>query len=122
MGLRGFKALSRRIRDADMVKALTPVMNLQGDRLKFAIEEEAPVRTGRLRDSFTVKLKDSSDRIIVEYQSDAPYAQFVIRGTRYQVANNFPERAFKRMIPEMIEAIVKETRQYTQGVIDGKRK
>lgn len=122
MPLTGFRALDRRLKDIDMTRALQPSLEEQAQRLEFEIEQEAPVRTGELRDSFEVTLSDSNqDRLLVKIESDADHAVYVVRGTRYQEANNFVDRAFRRVEDELIDNIKEDTLDYLSNQIKAKR-
>lgn len=123
MPLRGFRALEARFRDAEVARALVPTMREEADRLEFLLEENASVLTGELRDSFEVELKDSQDRILVEYTSTAPHAPFVIRGTRTQEANNFVDRAYVEWSEDAVKNIRQDIVRYIQNsVINNKQR
>lgn len=58
-----------------------------------AIQEEAPVRTGFLRSTVKGHAVGGAATFVIS----APYAPYVIRGTRYMAANPFPERGLQKM-------------------------
>ena len=54
----------------------------------FALKEEAPVserpdkQGGRFRDSIGFRIETTSDRMLLQFVSTAPYAQYILDGTR----------------------------------------
>lgn len=64
-----------------------------GEELLSLIQQEAPVKTGALRDSFRV----DADKKDVAVLTDSSYASEVIFGTRTKSGNNFPQRAIERL-------------------------
>lgn len=49
--------------------------------IEVSIAEEAPVRSGRLRDSITHRKRFGISGVAVEFGSDVPYARYVEEGT-----------------------------------------
>ena len=57
------------------------------------VKNEAPVRTGRLRDGHTVQVDGLQAYIL----NNVEYASYVIYGTSRQAPNNYPQRVANRM-------------------------
>ena len=73
--------------------SMTEVIEYTANKINDAIKEEAPVRTGNLRDGHIVRVNGLSASIL----NDVPYAPFVIYGTSRQAPNNYPQRAINHM-------------------------
>lgn len=71
-------------------------LNDVGLRATALCQQEAPVRTGNLRRNTQFERATGPMRY-VRVNFNAPYSVYVILGTRYQSANDFPHRALDRM-------------------------
>ena len=91
------KATSKFIPDVSAQKKIDDeiLQNLLKDGGIFVdlIQQEAPVKTGALRDSFRVDA-EKKDVVVL---TDSDYATEVIFGTRTKSGNNFPQRAVERL-------------------------
>lgn len=67
-----FNAMARLVGWADRV----------GPLMREALQKEAPVRSGRLRDSIRYRRRTSGDGLAVEWSANTPYADFVVHGTQ----------------------------------------
>lgn len=74
-------------------EALRDSLTYLGETAVNAMKSEAPVRTGRLRDGHYLTVQDLS----VSIGNNVEYAPYVIYGTRYQSANNYPMRVMSSL-------------------------
>lgn len=73
--------------------SMTEVIEFTANKINEAIKNEAPVRTGNLRDGHIVRVNGLTASIL----NDVDYAPYVIYGTSRQPANNYPQRAINHM-------------------------
>ena len=93
-------------------EALKDSLTYVGETAMNEMKNEAPVRTGRLREGHYVTVNDLS----VSIGNNVEYAPYVIYGTRYQSANNYPMRVMNRLnMSEQIHSRFSES-LITQGV------
>jgi len=77
----------------DIDKEVLDQLMKDGGTLVEYIKQEAPVKTGALRDSFDL---ESQNKAAVVF-TDSTYATEVIFGTRTKSGNNFPQRAVEKL-------------------------
>lgn len=65
---------------AEVSRARRDEMRGLGRRVVQALQNEAPVRTGRLKRGLRFKTYDSGSRLELRITSEAPYTEIVIRG------------------------------------------
>lgn len=75
-----------------------------GEKCVAAIQASAPVRTGRLRDSFTYEIQE--DGVLIS--SGIEYGVFVEYGTVNQAAQPFFEISIRQFIPDLISQLERE--------------
>ena len=77
-----------------------------------AVRDEAPVRTGNLRDGHYM----TSNKLTYMIGNNVEYAPFVIYGTSRQAPNNYPARAINRMnVSETVSSLFNQS-LITRGV------
>ena len=85
-----------------------------GDVVKEAIQKEAPIRTGKLKESITVsrvKNKDGAKRVEVGPDKDVFYSRFVEFGTVKMKANPFMARGYETSKENAMETIEKKLKE-----------
>lgn len=65
---------------AEVTRARREEMREMGRRVVKALQDEAPVRTGRLRKGIGFKTYESGRELEIRVTSEAPYTEYVIRG------------------------------------------
>ena len=112
--LNGFREFNKRIKDADIINAVQPVVELEMSReIREEIDREVPVDTGRLRDGWRTETGAiSKDRTEVRTVSDVDYGVYVNYGTARQPANDFMGRAFDNWSEQAKNRIEQEALQY----------
>ena len=75
------------------IEAINDVMEYTTSMLLEAVKDEAPVRTGNLRDGHYM----TSSKLTYMIGNNVEYAPYVIYGTSRQAPNNYPSRAINRM-------------------------
>lgn len=73
--------------------ALQEALEYMGNEFLNALKDEAPVRTGRLRDGHYMNVSKDT----VSIGNNVEYASYVIYGTSRQAPNNYPSRVASRM-------------------------
>lgn len=141
------------IQNADKAKSLLERFQWKTASVRWAsevapkvldeIKREAPVRTGALRDSTTVRVESRGDRVKLVFSADEPYAPFVIHGTAPHMIfpksaralhwttggadafatrvshpgtrpNNYPERGTRKILGDISLKMVEAIRQSTK--------
>lgn len=74
------------------IDALQDTLGYMGDLFVQGLKDEAPVRTGRLRDGHYSMIM--SNQVLIG--NNVPYAKYVIYGTSRQAPNNYPARVANR--------------------------
>ena len=74
------------------------------EEIQELAKEYAPVRTGTLRDSITMKVDGKTG----EVYPTVPYAKYVENGTRYMLAKPFMRPAFDAATEKLAERVVKK--------------
>ena len=85
-----------------------------GDVVKEAIQKEAPIRSGKLKESITVsrvKNKDGAKRVEVGPDKDVFYSRFVEFGTVKMKANPFMARGYETSKDSAMETIEKNLKE-----------
>ena len=85
-----------------------------GDVVKEAIQKEAPIRTGKLKESITVsrvKNKDGAKHVEVGPDKDVFYSRFVEFGTVKMKANPFMVRGYETSKGNAMEKIEKSLKE-----------
>ena len=85
-----------------------------GSVVKKAIKEEAPVKTGRLRENINtsgIRTKEGIKHVAIGPGSDAFYAVFIEFGTVHIRANPFMSRGYERSKGEAMNKISEELRR-----------
>lgn len=89
LSLDGIQKLQRSI----AAPVFGPIMDIQAENLADMVRQEAPVKTGALRDSVTVTPGHKANPTVAV---TVPYAGFVEFGTSRNYANDFFHRAVAR--------------------------
>lgn len=85
-----------------------------GDVVKEAIQKEAPIRTGKLKESINVsrvKNKDGAKHVEVGPDKDVFYSRFVEFGTVKMKANPFMARGYETSKENAMETIEKSLKE-----------
>lgn len=104
----------RKTNPSNYSEALTETMQYMGNLIVEGLKDEAPVRTGRLRDGH-YSIVEGNDILI---GNDVEYAKYVIYGTSRQAPNNYPSRVLSKMgvFSEMSKSRFEES-LITRGVL-----
>ena len=65
------------------------------------LRRTSPVITGDLYSSITSRYTVTPDRVVIDFQADAPYAQYVIEGTRPHVIRATSRRSLSFYWPKI---------------------
>ena len=103
--------LSASLRPGDRQKVLKDA-RIWTKRMSRAAKANAPVRTGRLRDSIRANTFNRNKRVIASLSAHTHYAAFQELGTQNWAARHFLRRAWRRFLPRWQEAVRSGNRKY----------
>lgn len=85
--------------------SLRDVIEFFTNELVDACKDEAPVRTGNLRDGHYPIVNDLTGSV----GNDVEYAPYVIFGTSRQAPNNYPQRVVNKVDPSKTASILQQS-------------
>lgn len=88
-------------------------MKYMADILNDEIKDEAPVRTGRLREGHYVREDNGLSYFLC---NNVEYAPYVIYGTSRQAPNDYPTRVMNRVNVDRVESLFSSS-LITKGVL-----
>lgn len=94
------------------LKAMSDTVQEVCEETMKECQVECPVRTGNLRDSHFVE----GEHLEATLRNSAEYWIYVVYGTRWMSANNYPQRAWNTIISQDVIGKILESKLKDNGV------